>query len=116
MWSLLSGERQASRLRAAAGAQRGIRRQPAVSERELLLKGSCLMNRVFLLLLLALLVVSPSFAQTPGPNDEARLLALVREVQTQQAQLAANQAKIEEKLATVTETVRTARIYTKRER
>ena len=64
----------------------------------------------------ALLVVSASFAQTPDPNQEAQLLALVKDVQTQQAQLAANQAKIEEKLAAVTETIRAARIYTKRER
>ncbi len=75
----------------------------------------CPMNRIFLLLP-ALVFVSASFAQTPDSNQEARLLALVREVQTQQAQLAENQAKIEEKLATVTESVRTARIYTKRER
>jgi hypothetical protein len=41
---------------------------------------------------------------------------LIKEVQTQQAQLAENQGKIEEKLAQVTETIRTARIYTKREK
>jgi len=74
------------------------------------------MNRVFLLLTAAMFVASTSFTQTPDPNQEARLLELVKDVQTQQAQLAANQAKIEEKLAAVTETIRTARIYTKRER
>jgi hypothetical protein len=37
-------------------------------------------------------------------------------VQTQQAQLAANQAKIEEKLTALSEAIRTARIYTKREK
>lgn len=74
------------------------------------------MKRVFLLLTPALLFVSVSFAQAPDANQEAQLLALVKEVQTQQAQLAENQAKIEEKLATITETVRSARIYTKRER
>ena len=74
------------------------------------------MKRVFLLLTPALLFVSVSFAQTPDASQEAQLLALVKEVQTQQAQLAENQAKIEEKLATITETVRSARIYTKRER
>lgn len=63
-----------------------------------------------------LLAASASVAQTPDSNQDARLLALVKEVQTQQAQLAANQAKIEEKLTAVTEAVRTARIYTKRER
>jgi endonuclease III len=63
-----------------------------------------------------LVVASVSLAQTPDPNQEARLLALIREVQTQQAQLAANQAKIEEKLATVSEIVRDARLYSKRAR
>jgi hypothetical protein len=41
---------------------------------------------------------------------------LIKEVQTQQTQLAENQTKIEEKLAAVAETIRTARIYTKREK
>ena len=75
------------------------------------------MNRISLIALLAAVFgISASIAQIPDANQEARLLALIKEVQTQQAQLAANQAKIEEKLATVSETVRTARIYTKRER
>ena len=74
------------------------------------------MNRVFLLLMPTLLLGAASFAQTPDMNEQAKLLALVREVQTQQAQLAENQAKIEEKLAAVTETIRTARLYSKRER
>lgn len=68
-----------------------------------------------LLLAATLLQVSSSIAQTPSdPKQEARLLALIKEVQTQQAQLAENQAKIEEKLAAVSESVRTARIYAKR--
>jgi opacity protein-like surface antigen len=72
------------------------------------------MKRILLALLLA--VASVSVAQTPDANQEQKLLALIKEVQTQQAQLAENQAKIEQKLAEVTETVRTARIYTKREK
>ena len=72
------------------------------------------MNKPFLLLPIALLGISASVAQTPDPNQEAKLLALIKEVQTQQAQLAENQAKIEEKLAVVSESVRTARIYAKR--
>ena len=74
------------------------------------------MKRILLALLLlaTLMVISFSGAQTPDANPEQRLLALIKEVQTQQAQLTENQAKIEEKLATVTETVRTARIYSKR--
>jgi len=74
------------------------------------------MKRILLALLLpgTLMVMSFSGAQTPDANQEQRLLELIKEVQTQQAQLAENQAKIEEKLAAVTETVRTARIYSKR--
>jgi hypothetical protein len=69
-----------------------------------------------ILLGLFLLVASLSVAQTPQPDQEQKLLVLIKDVQTQQAQLSENQAKIEEKLATVAETVRTARIYTKREK
>jgi endonuclease III len=76
------------------------------------------MKRILLALLApgTLLVMSFSAAQTPDANQEQKLLALIKEVQTQQTQLAENQAKIEEKLTDVAEAVRTARIYTKRER
>jgi uncharacterized protein YlxW (UPF0749 family) len=76
------------------------------------------MKRILLALLLpgTMLVMSFSAAQTPDANQEQKLLALIKDVQTQQTQLAENQAKIEEKLADVTETIRTARIYTKREK
>ena len=76
------------------------------------------MKRILLALLLpaTLIVISFSGAQTPDANQEQRLLALIKEVQTQQAQLTENQAKIEEKLAAVTETIRAARIYSKREK
>jgi outer membrane lipoprotein-sorting protein len=76
------------------------------------------MKRILLALLLpgTMLVLSFSAAQTPDANQEQKLLALIKDVQTQQAQLAENQAKIEEKLTEVTETIRTARIYTKREK
>ena len=76
------------------------------------------MKRILLALLApgTLLVMSFSAAQTPDANQEQKLLALIKEVQTQQAQLAENQGKIEEKLAVVAETIRTARIYTKREK
>jgi len=76
------------------------------------------MKRILLALLLTatLMVMSFSGAQTPDANQEQRLLALIKEVQTQQAQLTENQAKIEEKLAAVTETIRAARIYSKREK
>src|SRR5438270_12100126 len=76
------------------------------------------MKRILLALLLpaTLMVMSFSGAQTSDANQEQRLLALIKEVQTQQAQLTENQAEIEEKLAAVTETVRDARIYSKREK
>ena len=76
------------------------------------------MKRILLALLLPAtrMVMSFSGAQTPDANQEQRLLALIKEVQTQQAQLTENQAKIEEKLAAVTETIRSARIYSKREK
>ncbi len=76
------------------------------------------MKRILLALLLpaTLMVMSFSGAQTPDANQKQRLLALIKEVQTQQAQLTENQAKIEEKLAAVTETIRSARIYSKREK
>ena len=76
------------------------------------------MNRIVsaLSMVAALLVIPLSVAQTPATNQEQKLLALIKEVQTQQAQLVENQAKIDEKLAGVSETIRTARIYSKREK
>ena len=62
----------------------------------------------------ALFVLSFAKAQTPDANQEQKLLALVKDVQTQQAQMAENEKKIEEKLAALNDTIRTARIYTKR--
>ena len=71
------------------------------------------MKRILLALLLpaTLMVMSFSDAQTPDANQEQRLLALIKEVQTQQAQMAENQKKIETKLAEIGETVRVARIF-----
>ena len=76
------------------------------------------MKRILLAMLVTATLLMTSFgvAQTPDANQEQKLLALIKEVQKQQGQLAENQAKIEEKLATVAEAVRTARIYSKRER
>ena len=59
---------------------------------------------------LILLAVSGS-AQNPASPNEQRLLALVQDVQAQQAQIAANQEKIDSKLAEVAEAVRLARIF-----
>jgi hypothetical protein len=63
-----------------------------------------------------LLVISSTAAQAPDPKDEQQLLALVKEVQAQQLEIAANQTKIAAKLADVAEAIRVARIYTSRER
>jgi len=60
--------------------------------------------------LLAALVVSGS-AQNPVSEKEQRLQSIIQEVQTQQAQIAANQEKIDSKLAEVAEAVRVARIF-----
>ena len=73
-------------------------------------------NLTALILSTVLLTISFSGAQTPDANQDQRLLALVKEVQTQQAQLAENQAKIEEKLNELADTIREARLYTKRTR
>ena len=76
------------------------------------------MNRTLLAFSFAVaLVAAPiGIAQTPDPNQEAKLLELIKEVQKQQAQLAENQAKIEEKIAAVDEIVKDARLYSKRVR
>lgn len=76
------------------------------------------MKRILLALLLpaTLTVMSFSGAQTPDANQEQRLLALIKEVQTQQTQMVENQKKIETKLAEIGETVRVARIFAGRSR
>lgn len=63
-------------------------------------------------LLLTLSVIPFGIAQTPEPNE--RLLTLIKEVETQQAQITANQGKIESKLTEVGEAIRVARIFSSR--
>jgi len=59
--------------------------------------------------------LSTTLAQAPQPQTpEQRVAVLVKEVQEQQVQLAANQEKIDTKLAAVAEAVRLARIYASR--
>ena len=76
------------------------------------------MNRILLTfsIAVALVAVPIGIAQTPEPNQEAKLLELIKEVQKQQTQLAENQTKIEEKIAAVNEIVKDARLYSKRVR
>lgn len=77
------------------------------------------MQHISLAILLALtpLALLSSAAQAPDPKDEQRqLLAIVKEVQAQQEQIVANQAKIDAKLADLGETLHTARIFSSRSR
>ena len=55
-------------------------------------------------------------AQAPNPNaqQDQQIVAIVRELQAQQAAIAENQAKIEAKLAALSEAIRVARIYSSR--
>ncbi|PYK38663.1 MAG: hypothetical protein DME49_06880 [Verrucomicrobia bacterium] len=76
------------------------------------------MKRSFLtILFLILFAMFSSAAQTPDPkDDQEKLLTLVKEVQAQQSQIAANQTKIDAKLGDLAETLRVARIFSSRSR
>jgi hypothetical protein len=63
---------------------------------------------------LATLTVAPLSAQSPEEKDQEQLTAIVLELQTQQKTMAENQAKFDEKLAKLAETLRQARIYASR--
>jgi hypothetical protein len=49
-----------------------------------------------------------------GDNDPKSLAALLQDVQTQQKTIADNQAKIDEKVAAIAESLRLAKIYVTR--
>ena len=53
-------------------------------------------------------------AQSPAASDDQQLENLLREVQAQQVQIADNQSKIDEKLVTLGEAIRVAKIYASR--
>jgi len=60
-------------------------------------------------------LVSSAPAQAPQQAPaHLELAALIKEVRAQQAAMAANQVKIDEKLATLAESIRVARIYSSR--
>lgn len=63
------------------------------------------------LLLATLVQANPA---EPTAASEQQLLTAIRELQTQQAAIADNQTKIDEKIAGVIEAVRVARIYSSR--
>jgi septal ring factor EnvC (AmiA/AmiB activator) len=62
----------------------------------------------------AAFLLAPAIAQTPDQKETDEINALIKEVQTQQTEIAENQARIEEKLATLSETIREARIFSSR--
>ena len=63
--------------------------------------------------IITLVSLAPAQAPQQGPG-QVELAALIKEVRAQQAAMAANQAKINEKLATLAESIRVARIYSSR--
>ena len=58
-----------------------------------------------------LLLVSSGSAQSPAADNDQRLLALIQQVKSQQAQIASNQEKIDSKMVEVAEAIRVARIF-----
>jgi hypothetical protein len=56
----------------------------------------------------------PAVEPVPTEAEQQQILALIKEIQTQQAAIAENRAKIDEKLAAVAEAIRVARIYSSR--
>ena len=81
-------------------------------------------DRIAPMKFLPALIATCSFALTVSapaaePSKESeretqQLLALVKEVQTQQAAIAENQAKIDAKMTAIAEALRLARIYSSR--
>ena len=62
-----------------------------------------------------IMITSSAPAQAPQQTAaQAEVASLMKEVRAQQAAMAANQAKINEKLASLTETIRVARIFSSR--
>jgi len=76
------------------------------------------MKRIHLTACLLFLVTAvsslPAQPITPQEQTDQQLLALLAEVQIQQAAIAMNQAKIDEKIAAAAEALRMARIYSSR--
>jgi hypothetical protein len=53
-------------------------------------------------------------AQSTAPDDPQQVQALLKEIQAQEIVIADNQAKIDAKLLTLSDTIHTARIYSSR--
>jgi hypothetical protein len=64
---------------------------------------------------MGLLTVPLLSAETaPGGTEQQPVIAVIKEIQAQQASIAENQAKIDAKLAALAEAIRIARIYSSR--
>lgn len=75
------------------------------------------MKRIFVALFLIPVALLSTGAQAPSSNGEREeVLALAKQVQEQQAQIVANQTKIDAKLAELAELIRVARLYSSRGR
>ena len=72
------------------------------------------MKQIAAITCLSLALLSSSQATDPVANQDQQLLAVVKEIQAQQAQIVANQAKIDAKVEVVAEVVRVARIFASR--
>ncbi len=88
----------------------------SLRERELLLSIPLSMKPTLLFAFCALItLVSSAPAQAPQHNPaQAEVAALITEVRAQQAAIAANQVKINEKLATLAESIRVANLLKSR--
>jgi hypothetical protein len=71
------------------------------------------MKKLLILASLALFAGATG-AQSPSADDQRQLETMLKQLQAQQIQIADNQAKIDEKLATLAETIRVARLYASR--
>lgn len=75
------------------------------------------MKRISLVIFLIPLAMFSTAAQAPNSNADRQLvLSLAKDVQAQQAQIVANQTKIDAKLAELAELIRVARLYSSRGR
>jgi hypothetical protein len=74
------------------------------------------MKRISIIVFLTLgaLLLNPAIAQTPSAKEAEDMNVLISEVEAQQKEIAANQEKIDEKLATLADTIREARIFSSR--
>ena len=69
------------------------------------------MKRILLFACLLSAPLSNVIPAEPANPQEQQILSALKEVQTQQAAMAENQAKLEQKIAAINETIRLARIY-----